>query len=218
MRVLSSSRWGFTLIELLIVVAIIAILAAIAVPNFLEAQVRSKVSRCLADMRSMATGLEAYAVDNNRYITGWAVGDDLYNAGAYGSGPFRMSMRLIPLTTPVAYMTSVPEDPFVDVQTPGFGDTIMLDTFDYWDAQSGVERGDAPTYHENKIFGRDWRLCSAGPDLQQWYGVVHWSDGRPCPYDTSNGTMSFGDIIFLQGSADPGSVMQAGMDWFESNP
>jgi prepilin-type N-terminal cleavage/methylation domain-containing protein len=47
---------AFTLIELLIVVAIIAILAAIAVPNFLEAQVRSKVSRAKADMRSIATG------------------------------------------------------------------------------------------------------------------------------------------------------------------
>ena len=58
---------GFTLIELLIVVAIIAILAAIAVPNFLEAQVRSKVSRARSDMRSLATGIESYYVDNNQY-------------------------------------------------------------------------------------------------------------------------------------------------------
>ena len=58
---------GFTLIELLIVVAIIAILAAIAVPNFLEAQVRAKVSRVKADMRSLATAIEAYVVDNNVY-------------------------------------------------------------------------------------------------------------------------------------------------------
>ncbi len=50
----------FTLIEILIVVAIIAILAAIAVPNFLEAQVRSKVSRTKSDMRSVATALESY--------------------------------------------------------------------------------------------------------------------------------------------------------------
>ncbi len=56
---------GFTLIELLIVVAIIAILAAIAVPNFLEAQVRSKVSRVKSDMRTLATGIEAYYVDYN---------------------------------------------------------------------------------------------------------------------------------------------------------
>ncbi|HBF32973.1 TPA: hypothetical protein DDW35_00280 [Candidatus Sumerlaeota bacterium] len=58
---------AFTLIELLIVVAIIAILAAIAVPNFLEAQVRSKASRAMSDMRSLATAIEAYRVDENSY-------------------------------------------------------------------------------------------------------------------------------------------------------
>ena len=58
---------AFTLIELLIVVAIIAILAAIAVPNFIEAQTRSKVSRTKADMRACATAVESYAIDGNRY-------------------------------------------------------------------------------------------------------------------------------------------------------
>jgi len=58
---------GFTLIELLIVVAIIAILAAIAIPNFLQAQTRAKVSRAEADMRSIATALESYYVDHNEY-------------------------------------------------------------------------------------------------------------------------------------------------------
>ena len=64
-RSFPSVKKAFTLIELLIVVAIIAILAAIAVPNFLEAQMRAKVSRCNADMRTIATGLESYRVDNN---------------------------------------------------------------------------------------------------------------------------------------------------------
>lgn len=66
-RSLESRRRAFTLIELLIVVAIISILAAIAVPNFLEAQTRAKISRCKADMRTMATAIEAYAVDFVKY-------------------------------------------------------------------------------------------------------------------------------------------------------
>lgn len=92
---------AFTLIELLVVVAVLAILAAIALPNFLEAQLRSKVSRSMTDLRTLAVGLEAYAVDWNRYPSGnrWGV------AGARGSiaGDPTVLERT---STPVAYLTN----------------------------------------------------------------------------------------------------------------
>ena len=58
---------GFTLIELLIVVAIIGIIAAIAIPNLLNAIDRGKQKRTMADLRSMGTSIEEYSIDNNFY-------------------------------------------------------------------------------------------------------------------------------------------------------
>ncbi len=61
---------GFTLIELLIVVAIIGVIAAIAIPNLLNAINRGRQKASMGDMRTVATAIEAYAVDYGRYPRG----------------------------------------------------------------------------------------------------------------------------------------------------
>jgi type II secretion system protein G len=66
-KLINKNSKGFTLIELLIVVAIIGIIAAIAVPSLLSAIQRSKQKRSMADMRSIGTALETYQIDYNKY-------------------------------------------------------------------------------------------------------------------------------------------------------
>jgi prepilin-type N-terminal cleavage/methylation domain-containing protein len=63
---LNNSRRGFTLVEIMIVVAIIALLAAIAVPNFLRARKRSQATRILNDLRLLDSAQDQYAIENNK--------------------------------------------------------------------------------------------------------------------------------------------------------
>jgi prepilin-type N-terminal cleavage/methylation domain-containing protein len=63
---LKSNRTGFTLVEIMIVVAIIALLAAIAVPGFLRARKRSQASRIINDLRLIDSAVDQYAIENNK--------------------------------------------------------------------------------------------------------------------------------------------------------
>jgi prepilin-type N-terminal cleavage/methylation domain-containing protein len=171
---------GFTLIELLIVVAIIAILAAIAVPNFLEAQVRSKVSRAHADQRSIATAQEAYFVDNNNY-TEYA--DDSFFVTGVGKGYVR-------LTTPISYLASIPRDPFKNEMHPSQG--MRGWEIPYKMGGSGAGKGDQTL--------KGYVTRSVGPDQanQMGGGWAQWPTGNVMTvkfYDPTNGTVSPGDIF-----------------------
>jgi prepilin-type N-terminal cleavage/methylation domain-containing protein len=89
---LNKNRGGFTLVEIMIVVAIIALLAAIAVPNFLRARKRSQATRILEDLRMIDAAVDQYAIEANKVAgntVAWAAiqgylkkGSNLYNTGA----------------------------------------------------------------------------------------------------------------------------------------
>jgi prepilin-type N-terminal cleavage/methylation domain-containing protein len=102
---LNKNRGGFTLVEIMIVVAIIALLAAIAVPNFLRARKRSQATRILEDLRMIDSAIDQYAIENNKAggaTVSWTdiknylkTGSSLYNSGGldmlggqYNSGSF----------------------------------------------------------------------------------------------------------------------------------
>jgi prepilin-type N-terminal cleavage/methylation domain-containing protein len=185
---------AFTLIELLTVVAIIAILAAIAVPNFLEAQVRSKVARTQADMRTVATALESYAVDAGRYPPHGeilATGIDNYPARAAG---LLTTEYIHPptLTSPVAYLATLPVDPFTSAVSD-----IRRQSFGYLNSALMVEiltgrgliasaRGVVTSYGQ-------WRLYASGPDRDRGPDTK-----VNILYDPTNGTVSNGDIVRTQ--------------------
>ncbi|MGF1572946.1 MAG: type IV pilin protein [Sumerlaeia bacterium] len=217
-------KQGFTLIELLIVVAIIAILAAIAVPNFLEAQVRSKISRARADMRTVVTAAEIYYVDHNKYprtLDGVMCPGDPLVDDCDGHGNLRDSGFLtVPftITTPIAYITSLPRDVFKIGKSNDFasGASVNLPyesgdnrdmTFLYLDM---VQASD-PAFGFFDMANPDANEQSYNPTLARWglyqirsLGPASSYDGpndvdftHPVDniYDATNGTVSFGHII-----------------------
>ena len=199
---------AFTLIELLIVVAIIAILAAIAVPNFLEAQTRSKVARIKGDMRAIATALEAYAVDNNDY-------PDTINGG-----DTYVQYMVPPLSTPVAYLSDSASirDPFTPEHSGFTTGPDWKGTF-WYASYNGkwTDMGNMWPGHRGAI------MASYGPDRVQdnlaWFpymlahpgfsvstdGVTRshtYSNPWDMVYDPTNGTRSWGDVGRTVGSLE----------------
>lgn len=197
---------AFTLIELLIVVAIIAILAAIAVPNFLEAQTRAKISRVKNDLRVLNVAIEAYQIDNNsipiHQPTPWSQWNLLVE-GLNG------------LTSPVSFTTNVAmKDPFSGNKDPNFfpqGAVRSYFWFDYsskdpMDARWFVRGGNGETGHNAYLayssgpsrasVGIEWCfMYSLNPPVGSFtytikntpWTVDNW-------YDPTNGTMSYGGI------------------------
>jgi prepilin-type N-terminal cleavage/methylation domain-containing protein len=206
-----NTRKGFTLIELLIVVAIIAILAAIAIPNFLQAQVRARVSSVKSGMHTTATGLESYYVDNNDY-------PPTYYLSGYPAGMYNYHIPY-ELTTPIAYLSTLPKDPFetyagtgagylpLKYQRPGAGYSNGSPTSWYVQvpATYPIDDGSATLY---KYYGPGnpandsgcpgsadnirWAVFSVGPDKE-------FETAQPIPmrtwYDPTNGVVSNGNLV-----------------------
>ena len=195
---------AFTLIELLIVVAIIAILAAIAVPNFLEAQVRAKVSRVKSDHRTIATALESYAVDTNRYPPE----GNPTESGKGVSVCADTSLCLIRLTTPIAYLSGgeVFECPFVHqggAYNRSLQSAISLRHYYYTNYENFLPVRDTSVSAPDWRVFRAWGLSSLGPDRTD-DGIL-WAPTRATVpinglYDPTNGTMSWGDIARFGGN------------------
>jgi prepilin-type N-terminal cleavage/methylation domain-containing protein len=184
-----NKRSGFTLIELLIVVAIIGILSAIAVPNFLNAQSRAKISRVKAALKSVGTAIELYRLDNN---------DILIDGQLYGQlGLWYDGLTVLqPLTTPINYISAGAfYDPFRPIPSAlnnAAYQAVEARVFHYrnLDWMRKTNNQGAAT---NAFPGSAWLVRSPGPD--RWYIVDPQKLLNWYAYDSSNGLTSVGDVI-----------------------
>lgn len=176
---------GFTLIELLIVVAIIGILAAIAVPNFLNAQIKAKAARSLADMRAIRTALEMYSLDHNSVIP------DPTEIGVVGGQNDGMWVWRY-LTSPTGYISSSAFfDPFVPETNEFSGaawEAVKVGVYHYRNIVTIRKGGQTDIDPTARYVAR-----SPGPD--RWYIVNPQRLMSWMAYEASNGLVSVGDIV-----------------------
>ena len=138
-------RRGFTLIELMVVIAIIIILAAIAIPNYLKMTERAKKSRLASDMATLATGLETFKTDWGKYPTtnttlnaitfeqltaGKVCYDELAGIGSGGATINKSpATNAVGEAAPVEYLKAATlksiVDPFKSSGTPADGDGFI---------------------------------------------------------------------------------------------
>lgn len=166
---------GFTLIELLIVVAIIGILAAIAVPNFLNAQLRAKIAGTQSDLRTMVNAMQQYHLDNNSYH----MHRDTLN-------------QQFPLTTPIPYLNGFLHDRFQarhDMRlAEGFD---ASNSFYHW-IPGGTHTG-LWARHFHPLIDKAHSSRTSG--LVDGWGPAGIRGGPP--YDPSNGLNSRGGFMKL---------------------
>lgn len=194
---------AFTLIELLIVVAIIAILAAIALPNFLEAQTRAKISRTAADLRTMATAIDTYALDWNRHPMDGAVLQNyttVFPTGNPSDAANRTKFAGPSLTTPVAYLVNQPQDPFNCWEPQQEFRWYFYANLRQASGWLQNNMGAVPPVIQVRIntWG-GWMMLASGPDQDRLdVGASAGLDYVNGYYDPTNGTLSNGDIVIAQ--------------------
>ncbi len=189
----SKEKKAFTLIELLIVVAIIGVLAAIAVPNFLSALTRAKVSRNFSDFKALSTAMFTYQIDHGEFP---------HDPNDVPPGKsWLVNVTMTALTTPLAYMSSIPQDPFSsskEVEGYWGSECCQLGSYIYSAEQDPKLRISGIMFKDTFSFG------SIGPD-RDWDMGMNFKASR---YDISNGVNSSGDVVmFFPGeddSEDPG--------------
>lgn len=186
-----SERRGFTLIELLIVIAIILILIAIALPNFLEAQIRAKVTKAKGEIRTLGTAMEMYYLDFKTYPA--------ETEGDFTTRPHGQAGHTW-LTQPIKYITSVPEDPFpsLDLGEMGPGRYVTYESGGVEQSTSGSGRCFScmvtwVIYSRGPSHNPEPKIRSADPNYQVG------GDGNIVSYSPTNGTVSEGTIHWWGG-------------------